>query len=44
MKRTHIFFPEPMVARLKVLSAKQGQSMAELIRTAILALFEKHGV
>jgi len=35
MKRTHLFLPQPLIDRLKELSAKLDVSMAELIRRAI---------
>ncbi|MFM0451649.1 ribbon-helix-helix protein, CopG family [Paraburkholderia nemoris] len=41
MERTHIFLPQPMRERLKVLSQRDGQTMAELIRSAILELLSK---
>jgi predicted DNA-binding protein len=41
MERTHIFLPQPMRERLRVLSKRDGQTMAELIRSAILELLEK---
>lgn len=43
MERTHIFLPQPMRERLRDLSARDGQTMAELIRSAILELLERRG-
>jgi predicted transcriptional regulator len=35
MVRTHVFLPEPLVARLKELAEQRDVSVAELIRLAI---------
>jgi predicted DNA-binding protein len=35
MKRTNVFFPEQMLARLKAASAKLGIPVAEIIRRAV---------
>ena len=35
MKRTHIFLPQPVIDRLKNVSAQTGLSVAEIIRRAI---------
>lgn len=44
MKRTNFYFPEDMLDRLRVLSARTGLPVSELIRRAIDALLVKERV
>lgn len=41
MKRTNIFFPEALMARLKALSAATGLSVGDLVRRAVDAYLKK---
>jgi len=42
MKRTHLFLPEPLIARLKAMSEKLDISVAEIIRRAIEDFLKRH--
>jgi len=44
MKRTNFYFPEQMIARLKLASEKLGIPMSEFIRTAIETALKKAGI
>lgn len=42
MKRTNYYYPEPMLERLKALSARMGVAVSELIRRAIDEFLKRH--
>jgi len=42
MKRTNIFLPEQILARLRALATKTGLSVAEIIRRAIDDYLTRH--
>lgn len=42
MKRTNIFLPEQIIARLRALADKTGLSVAELVRRAIDEYLRRH--
>jgi predicted DNA-binding protein len=43
MVRTNYYYPVPMLARLRALSAKTGTPMGELIRRAIEQMLKESG-
>jgi predicted DNA-binding protein len=43
MKRTNYYFPEPLIARLRLASKKADMPMAEIIRRALEEYLNKRG-
>jgi hypothetical protein len=41
MKRTNFYFPEGLIERIRLAAKKEGRSMSEFIRRAIVAALEK---
>lgn len=44
MKRTNIYLSDVTINGLKTLAKRQGTSMAELIRTVLIAYLKEHGM